>query len=160
MSNTLNSDQLRSVVIVLRMFEESLRKAENWLNNSQAGGILYQSTLELSAERQTLVRQKIGQALEQIGRLAHELELQPEKINPAGLIRGEMSVCWANLVDSQSARLRRFGAVNPALAQTIDPTMQQLAQLALELATLFETDSTERGITPPPDGYENHLDKE
>lgn len=62
--------------------------------------------------------------------------------DPAGLIRGQMSIDWANLVDSQARKLKRYGDIHPEVAREIDPRIQQLAQVALELAAMFETHSS------------------
>jgi len=53
-----------------------------------------------------------------------------------------MSIAWANLIDSQALKLKRYGKVHPDAAKEIDPYFQRLAQAALELASLFENHSS------------------
>jgi hypothetical protein len=137
-NDLLNPDQRRSVTIVLRMFEENLRQAEAWLQDAEVNGILYQRKLNLSPARRQAAQQRVAAALEQVAALAQEIGLEPEVEDPAGLIRGELSVSWANLIESQSSKLKRFGDVNPGLESVLDPAIQHLAQATLELAALFE----------------------
>ena len=72
-----------------------------------------------------------------IANLAQEISLEQEVEDPAGLIRGEFSVSWANLIDTQSRKLKRYGDVNPEAKNVLDPAIQKLAQLAMELASIF-----------------------
>ena len=138
MNDLFNPEQRRSVAIVLKSFEESLRQANVWLQGAEVNGILYQRKLNMPTALKQAAQKRITIALEQIATLAREIGLGQEQDDPAGLIRGEMSENWANLIDTQSDRLKRFGDTDPRLAETFDPAINHLAQLALELAVLFE----------------------
>jgi hypothetical protein len=150
-NDLLNSDQLRSVTIVLRMFEEDLRQMDTWLDERQADGILYSRQLHLTPRQRAEARNHIAAALGEITVLAEKLGLEPEVEDAAGLIRGQMSVAWANLIDSQTKKLKRYGKVHPEVAKEIDPYMQRLAHIALELSSLFEKHSS----TPASPDAEN-----
>ena len=143
MTDLLNPDQRRSVAIVLRMFEENLRRADAALKEAETNGILYQRKMLLSPEKRQAAQTLIDTAYKHIGALASTLGLEPELDNPAELIKGEMSESWANLLDSRSIKLKRFGKVDPRLEYVYDPTIQHLAQLALALASIFNTTSGE-----------------
>ena len=65
-----------------------------------------------------------------------------------------MSVAWANLIDSQAKKLKRYGKVHAETAQEIDPHIQRLAQIALALASLFDNHSS----TPASPDAENHIE--
>jgi len=152
MNNTLlNQYQKASLATVLRMFEEDLRQADSWLDGRQVEGILYRQRLTISPARRAAARKRIAAALNEIATLAGLLDLGPEIDNPAGLIRSQMSIAWANLLDSQSVNLKRFGEVQPEVAMEIDPHVQRLAQAALGLAKLFENNSS----NPVSSGTEN-----
>ena len=154
MNELFNPDQRRSVAVVLKKFEESLRQAAGWLQGAEANGILYRRKLDLSPARRQTALKRIAAALEQIAALSRKIGLEQEQDDPAGLIRGEMSENWANLIDTQSDRLKRYGDADPRLAETFDPAIQHLAQLALELAILFENNSS----TPVSSDAENHFE--
>jgi hypothetical protein len=120
------------------MFEEDLLYAQAWLLGAEINGILYRRKLILSPEGRLAAQERINAALEQIAALAREIGLEAEVDSPANLIRSKMSVNWANLLDTQSAKLKRFGEVDPGLESVLDPAVGQLAQLALELAAVFD----------------------
>lgn len=138
MDDLLNPNQRRSVAIALRMFEESLRQTDSWLQEAEANGILYRQKLNLPAPQRQEAQQRIAAALEQIAEIVQTLDLEPVLDNPAGLIRGKMSVSWASLIDTQSDNLRRYGQVDPRLKSVLDPAVRQLAQLAFDLASIFD----------------------
>ena len=56
-------------------------------------------------------------------------------------IRSEMTVSWANLLGTQSKKLRGFGEVDPRLAEVLDQRVIGLSKIAFELAKLFEEDA-------------------
>jgi len=60
-----------------------------------------------------------------------------ENTNPASLIRGEMSVSWADLHDSRTRKLGRYGKVHPELSNVLDSQVQQLAEIAQNLSAIF-----------------------
>jgi hypothetical protein len=145
MVKLLNTNQRRSVTIVLRRFEDSLRHAENLLINGGSKGILFQKELVLPPEKRKAAQLLIDEAYNSIAMLVVELNLEPEVENLAGLINGEMSESRADLLDSRSDKLRRFGTVNPGLRQVFDPAIEHLARLALTLADLFTTQAEKQG---------------
>jgi hypothetical protein len=60
-----------------------------------------------------------------------------ENTNPASLIRGEISVSWADLHDSRTHKLGRYGKVHPELANMLDSEVQHLAEIAQNLSVIF-----------------------
>jgi hypothetical protein len=137
MSDLLNPSQRGSVAVSLKMFEEQLRLTSAWLDGREENGILYCRKLNLTPARRQVARQRVAAALQMIANLAQEISLEQEVEDPAGLIRGEFSVSWANLIDTQSRKLKRYGDVNPEAKNVLDPAIQKLAQLAMELASIF-----------------------
>ncbi len=137
-NDLLNPEQFRSVEITLRMFEENLRLIAAWLDDEEENGILYRRKLAFPAGRRKATRQRINAGLDQITSLAHALELPVEEKDIAGMIRGRLTESWANLIDSQSGKLKRYGKVDPRVKSSLDPAMQRLAELGKELEFLFE----------------------
>jgi len=137
-SDLLNPEQFRSMEITLRMFEENLRLISTWLDGKEDNGILYRGELNFPSGQRKAVRQHIDAALKQIDILARTLELQPEEKDITGMIRGKLAESWANLIDSKSGNLNRYGDVDPRAASLLDPVILRLSELAKELETLFE----------------------
>jgi len=145
MNGLLNESQRNSLTIVLRMLEEKLRQADAWLQGVDETGILYRRRLRLPPERGVLARQHIAVALEQIAELARQFDLEPVDNSPEATIMAEMSESWANLWDARSDKLKRYGEVDPLLSQALDPSMDRLIELTLELMS-----TVRNGATPTP----------
>ena len=132
----LNTAQHAALAIALCYLEQSLRQAEMWLQGRQITGILYRTSLRLSAERRAAILACIAEALEGVSRLAERFNLRPVDEPLENKIAAEMSINWANLIDTRSDKLRRYGPVDPKLQELLDPDMEHLAQLALAIASL------------------------
>lgn len=141
MSDLLPPGMRRSVIIILRNYEENLRQAKSWLLGMETYGILFQRKLNLLPERQQAALEQVDTALETIADLAQKAGLEPEVEDPARLIRAEMSADWASLSDILSRKTERYGDVSGELESFLDPTIQKLADLALEIASTFRADS-------------------
>jgi len=140
----LNPSQWNSLRITLRIFEENLRRAQAWLDGKEEDGTLYQYKLVLSVENRKRAQRQIKIALDQIVKLSSLFEMQKENENPASLIRGQMSVSWADLHDSRTHKLSRYGKVHPELAKVLDSEVQHLSEIALNLAAIFGESEKEK----------------
>lgn len=138
MDDQLNEYQKRSVETVLCLFEQNLRHARYWLQGGEESGILYHRQMRVSARQREMIEQRINLALALVAEIAQTFDLKSKEENMNGWLMGEMSVSWANLIDSCSTKLRRFGDVDPALSGTLDPAMSSLAQVALDIAQMIE----------------------
>lgn len=134
----LNAYQKNSLRTTLLGLEETLRRAQEWLDGRQDAGILYRESLETAEEQKKRAEGEIKKALETVARLAERFELETETRDAANEIRAGLNVSWANLLDSRSQKLGRYGKVSPQLADALDPEIQELAEAALRLASLFE----------------------
>lgn len=139
----LNVAQHAALAVVLCHFEQSLRQAEMWLQGQQTSGIPYRTSLRLSAERRATMSARITEALEGIAHLTERFGLRPVDELLENKIASEMSINWANLIDTRSDKLRRYGSVDPGLHELLDPAIEHLAQLALEIASLARGKSKE-----------------
>ena len=137
MSTLLNASQHTALAIALRFFEQDLRQAERWLQGEQNMGVLYRTSLQLPAERRAAVLARIANALQVINQLAERFELHPVEEPLTKKIAAALSIDWSNLLDTRSEKLARFGAVDPGLAELLDPDLQRLAELALAIASLM-----------------------
>ena len=137
MKDLLNPYQWNSLRITLRTFEENLRRAQEWLDGKEEHGTLYQSKLVLHADSRKRAQREIKNALDQIAELSRLFEMPRENTNPASLIRGEISVSWADLHDSRTHKLGRYGKVHAELSSVLDYQVQHLAGIAQNLSMIF-----------------------
>lgn len=136
MTPSLNLSQKNALTTVLRIFEESLLEVSQSFNNNQTEGIMFQRNLCLSSDKIQRTKGKIQTALDQISNLKEAFGLEEETIDLERLINAKMIVSWANLIDTKSDKLTRFGDVDPVLTEDLDPFLNRLAELALEIASL------------------------
>jgi hypothetical protein len=132
----LNPAQRSSLTLGLRAFEKDLRQADAWLLGGEEHGCLYRRSLDLAPERRAAARVQIAGALAQIAALAERFDLAVTEDDLGATIASQMSVDWANLCDTRSNKLRRYGEVDPRLAEFLDADVDALAQLALSLTAL------------------------
>lgn len=144
MKDLLNPYQKNSLRISLLMFEENLRCAQEWLDGREEKGILYHRRLELSDEKRRQAEHVIKTALGVVERLSEKFGLEVETQNAASMFQGEFSVNWANLIDTQAGKLRRYGKVHPELGGILDADIQKLAEIALQLSAFLGESQQEK----------------
>ena len=138
MSDLLNPTQKNLLRITLRRFEENLLHAQAWLDGNEEKGVLYQRKLTLSKKAREQAEPQIKAALDLIEKVSHDFDLPTESENSAALVSAEMSISWADLLDSRASELKRSGRVHPELSGVLDPSIQTLATIALALRTIFD----------------------
>lgn len=119
------------------MFEESLYRTQEWLQGRVEKGILYRRELAVSDDKREQAVQAIRAALSLIQNLAESFDLESQSEDASAIIKGELSESWANLLDTQAGKLRRYGAVHPDLAGRLDSQLQNLAGIALQLSAIL-----------------------
>jgi hypothetical protein len=133
----LNPYQKNSLRITLRMFEENLHNALEWLDGREDDGILYSRKLILSPDRREQAREHIKVALGVIEKLSHQFDLRKESSDAASALCGELTVGWANLLDTRAKKLGRYGKVHPELVSVLDSDIQKLAEIAQQLSAII-----------------------
>ena len=135
--NFLTEPQQRSLTVTLRLFEQALRKAARLLSEEDEVGILYSWKSHLSLEHRQLIQQKISLTLIDLAELSKELGLESAEYSIESTIMAEMSNSWANLEESQSKRLKGYGELDPRAIELIDPAIEHLTRIALEISNLM-----------------------
>src|ERR1700690_836595 len=138
MNDLLNSQQRSSLHHTIHAFEKNLRKAQSWLEGAEEDGILYKGKLQISEEQRREASREITEALDQIRSLSRTFELEKKEEDPLSLIRSEMVISWANLLDSRPAKLVRYGDISAGSAGKLDPAISHLAETAFYLSKIFE----------------------
>jgi len=139
----LNPNQQNYLHASLQTFEKALRLADQLLAaQGSVRGILYYQKSNLDAEMRQSARNKISLALQELEILVNQLGLEAKEENSDQMIMAQMSASWADLVDSQSGRLKGYGDLDRQTAAMIDPALNRLARLAAELGEFFTVDSS------------------
>jgi hypothetical protein len=137
MNDLLNPYQKNSLRASLLMLEENLRQTQEWVDGREEDGILYYRRLNISERNREQVHRAIETALQLIEKLGNKFELGQEFQSVAPILMGNLTVNWANLVDTKSNKLRRYGQVHPELGDVLDPDIQNLAEIAFNLSTIL-----------------------
>jgi hypothetical protein len=69
-------------------------------------------------------------------RLIAEFGLPVDNVSVRGRLRGHSSILWANLLDSQSERMRGYGPVQEWYRDKIDPSLDEMADSMREILYL------------------------
>jgi hypothetical protein len=133
----LNPYQKNSLRITLRMFEENLRNALEWLDGREEDGFLYSRKLILSSDGREQAREYIEVALGVIEKLSLQFDLRKESNDAASMLGGELDIGWANLLDTRAKKLGRYGKVHPELLSVLDSDIQKLAEIAQQLSAII-----------------------
>ena len=133
---SLNSAQTESLAVVLRRLEHALLQLRQNLRRPPEPGWLTHYT-PIAPEIGARLEARIEPMLAEIERLADAFDLQPEAVDLQRQAASEMVVAWADLTDTLSPKLRRYGPVDPALAQSLDPHLRALIQQTSEIGQLL-----------------------
>lgn len=128
----LNENQKRSVSVTLRLFEERLAEIERLLTVDERG-VLYERVGRFSPGQILKMRALIEETRAVIGEMARQFDLEHVPQDPARRIAALLSVTWESLEDLYAKPLRAYGAVDPRLAESIDPFADRLTWLAMAL---------------------------
>lgn len=135
----LNENQERSLTLTLRRLEKLLMKLEREADWPEEKGRLYVLHNSLRDQaRQNVLRELTAQARSEINKLADFFNLTSASEDRAYLLRGELIIMWEGLVEKESKYLRGFGKVNPNLAQVLDPSIEYLVQLVLQMQAICD----------------------
>ena len=133
----LNENQKRSLELTLRRLEKLLGRIEREKDLPEEKGRLYYLYNPLQHQpEQVRLLELVKQGRAEVQQLADRFDLQPVAESQASYYRGELAVMWESLIDVESTHLKAYGNVNPALAALLDPKIENLAELVLQLEAL------------------------
>lgn len=136
----LNSAQKIALEVELRRLERSLRQARQWLRQPPDDHLLtrYRPLPESAGpELEALIEPMLAE----IAVLVERFRLAPEVDDLGRDIEAEMASAWAEMTDTLSSKLVRYGPVDPALGEDLDPDLRRLIgwSQALGRAALLAT---------------------
>ena len=129
----LNPSQKRALAVQLRNLEQVLFRVNHLIRERPEEGILthyipvpepIRPRLEALAEQMRV----------EIALLAKQYELQPKAVDSRSHIKAKMALTWSGLNEVLSSKLKRYGEVDPALSESLDPCLNRLIDLALQIA--------------------------
>jgi len=84
---------------------------------------------DLSPETRQRLIELIDEAFAVMEQIAVQLRLPQQKRSLSRQIAAACAVMWEDLVETQSARLRRYGRMSPAAADFVDTKIEQIIRI-------------------------------
>jgi hypothetical protein len=130
---SLNPNLERAVAIRLRLLEERLAIVRHWMDEDEHGRLYRRDRAPFSAEQRARMEALIVEIRAEIARAADTFSLASEEQDAARRIVGLLGITWEGLGDIRAGRLGGRGDVEPGIHELLDPSVERLMQLVLEL---------------------------
>jgi len=138
--NPLTPPQLRSIRTTLQLLEETLRNLDRLLSNGDFVGIFYSYKNHISTTKQKLIHNKIKKTLLYLDDLSKVLGVEAFEYSVERMIMGELSISWENLEECRPKNLKRYGELKPQAIELIDPAIDYLIGVILDISELARSD--------------------
>ena len=129
----LNPSQKRALAVQLRNLEQLLLRVGHCIRERPEEALLTHYIPVPETIRPRLAS-LTGQMREEIVLLVKQYELQPKAVDSRSYINAKMALTWSGLNEVLSSKLKRYGEVDPALSASLDPCLNRLIDLALQIA--------------------------
>ena len=130
--NRLNQSQRTSLSIALRHLETAIESIDQLLDGDRRG-ILKHTTTDLPIGRREAARRMLTAMRDEIQVLTAEFDLEVEEQNGRRIAVALLAHSWEGLEDARVEKLRRYGAVDATLKDSLDPHIERLINLVLSL---------------------------
>jgi hypothetical protein len=130
---SLNKNQERAVALRLRMLEERLAIMARLMDDDERGRLYRRDRAPYSAEQRARIEAMILEIRAEIAHVADTFGLASEEQDAARRIVGLLGITWEGLGDVRAGRLRGLGDVDPALREQLNPSIERLMDLVLDL---------------------------
>ena len=132
---SLSQPQQTALSTTLLHLEQSLDEIERLLNGS-AAGIMYTTELNVGPATVEQIQARCSDIRAQMSALARAFGLPRQQRFIRQIIMGELSSAWVNLEEVRPRKLKRYGGVDPALMDTLEPSLARLIQLVQDIQDL------------------------
>jgi len=130
----MNANQRRGITVSLGLLDQALCEIRQWAEGREFQSVLYRERNDLSPQQRAKILTLIGEIQEIISDVKDSFTLNERIIEAVRSIRGHSSILWEQVLELQSRRLRRYGAVSPSLAEYLDPKVEGITQRLLHLS--------------------------
>ena len=130
---SLNKNQERAVAVRLRMLEERLAIITRLMDDDERGRLYRRDRAPYSAEQRARIEAAIVEIRAEVAHVADTFGLASEEQDTARRIVGLLGITWEGLGDVRAGRLRGLGDVDPALREQLNPSIERLMDLVVDL---------------------------
>jgi len=139
----LNPYQANAVQVSLRMLEEALLSIDR-LMREESRGVLHRTILDIPEDHRRQIMDLSQEAQAIMTKWATDFDLGRIETPLHQRVVAQLSSAWENLEDTRPATLKRYGAVDPGLEQTLGPNIGRLIELVLAMEALARQAPDER----------------
>ena len=129
---TLSDSQKRALEVQLRNLEQVLFRVSHFIRERPEEGLLTHY-IPVPETIRPHFEALIAQMHEEIALLVRQFELQPKEVDSRSYINAKMALTWSSLNEVLSSKLKRYGKVDPALSESLDPCLNRLIALSLQI---------------------------
>ena len=133
----LNDNQRRHFEVLLSRLEDSLATIETLLAAPRPRH-LTQVAADVSPAFRALAASEIPALRREVERIALALNLRPNIVSLRRIIGAALTTDAVRVEDSLSSQMRGYGAVDPTVAERLDPALLRLAQSLEVLASALK----------------------
>ena len=101
-------------------------------------GILYEWKNDLPDDAKPLLSERIRNVREAIEQAASRFSLEKRERRASDDAFGRLPYCWQILEDAKAARLVRYGEVAEGLDKELDPLIETIITLVLEMESILQ----------------------
>lgn len=133
----LNEYQKRGLSITLRIVEETMQDIERILQNGTYTGILYDMKCSISPKAKEEFFKRASLIKERIKIISKIFDLKKEHREAIHDIFGKLPYCLEIVEDAKAKKLKRYGDVSNGLDNALDPQLNIITDLILEMQHLL-----------------------
>ena len=134
----LNEFQTRGVATALRVVEEHMRRIEGMLDREDYDGILYGWKNDLPDDAKHQLSERIRNVREAIEQAGSRFSLEKQDRRASDEAFGKLPYCWQILEEAKASRLVRYGNVAEGLDRELDPLIETIINLVLEMESVLQ----------------------
>src|SRR5574337_134487 len=135
--NMLNEYQKRGLSITLRIVEETMQDIERILRNGTYIGVLYDMKSSIPPEIKEEILKRASVIKDRIKIISKIFDLTKEHREVLHEIFGKLPHCLEIVEDVKAKRLKRYGDVSNGLDKALDPQLNIITDLILEMQQLL-----------------------
>lgn len=135
----LNDSQRRGLSITLRNVEESLEHIGRILKNDGYSGVLYETRYDITKEIRKEISNRIPLAIAEIEKIAEIFHFEVEIGWASNAAYSKLPYCWEILENARAKRLKRYGDISKGLGEELDPHLDAIIKILLEMERILLT---------------------
>lgn len=143
---TLGTNGRHAVGLRLRLLEERLATVRRLLLEDEEGRLYRRRRPSMTADREARMLALMDETVAEITAAAERWHIPRVEQDAAAKMGGILAIAWQGIGEALASNLRGFGEVDPMLAAELDPVIERLMDLILELERTLSGPADETAI--------------